>query len=213
MFEVRVDKQASTSLRIPIAASQDASQPAFKARPNEPAYALLPPSNGAQSTSGASSIELVERSDCLAGREPEDQRRAPRSAPTPTATSSTGFTSPPTTASAATPARRRAARRTICRAHISFRSVGYVEGGTYPDFRRVNISMACNHCDDPVCLKGCPTRAYTKFAEYGAVLQDPDICFGCGYCTWVAPTTRRSSIPRRGRSKSATCAWIASKSA
>ena len=47
--------------------------------------------------------------------------------------------------------------------------------------------MACNHCDDPVCLKGCPTLAYTKFAEYGAVLQDPDICFGCGYCTWVCP--------------------------
>jgi Fe-S-cluster-containing dehydrogenase component/DMSO reductase anchor subunit len=51
----------------------------------------------------------------------------------------------------------------------------------------MNISMACNHCDDPVCLKGCPTLAYTKFAEYGAVLQDPDICFGCGYCTWVCP--------------------------
>ncbi len=72
-------------------------------------------------------------------------------------------------------------------AHISYRSVGYLEGGTYPAFKRLNISMACNHCDDPVCLKGCPTRAYTKFAEYGAVLQDPDICFGCGYCTWVCP--------------------------
>ncbi|MGB5471854.1 MAG: DmsC/YnfH family molybdoenzyme membrane anchor subunit [Gammaproteobacteria bacterium] len=72
-------------------------------------------------------------------------------------------------------------------AHIAFRSVGYVEGGNYPAYQRLNISMACNHCDDPVCLKGCPTRAYTKFAEYGAVLQDPDICFGCGYCTWVCP--------------------------
>ena len=71
--------------------------------------------------------------------------------------------------------------------HIAFRSVGYVEGGSYPAYQRMNISMACNHCDDPVCLKGCPTRAYTKFAEYGAVLQDPDICFGCGYCTWVCP--------------------------
>jgi DMSO reductase iron-sulfur subunit len=71
--------------------------------------------------------------------------------------------------------------------HLAFRSVGYVEGGTYPAYQRLNISMACNHCDDPVCLKGCPTRAYTKFAEYGAVLQDPDICFGCGYCTWVCP--------------------------
>ncbi len=71
--------------------------------------------------------------------------------------------------------------------YLAYRSVGYVEGGSYPSYTRLNISMACNHCDDPVCLKGCPTRAYTKFAEYGAVLQDPDICFGCGYCTWVCP--------------------------
>ncbi len=71
--------------------------------------------------------------------------------------------------------------------HLAFRSVGYLEGGSYPATQRLNISMACNHCDNPVCLKGCPTRAYTKFAEYGAVLQDPDICFGCGYCTWVCP--------------------------
>ena len=64
--------------------------------------------------------------------------------------------------------------------HIAYRAVGYVEGGSYPNYTRLNISMACNHCDDPVCLKGCPTRAYTKFAEYGAVLQDPDICFEIG---------------------------------
>lgn len=72
-------------------------------------------------------------------------------------------------------------------AHQAFRSVGFIEGGTFPNVSRLNISLACNHCDDPVCLKGCPTRAYTKFAEYGAVLQNPDICFGCGYCTWVCP--------------------------
>ena len=82
--------------------------------------------------------------------------------------------------------------------HLAFRSVGYVEGGTYPDYHRLNISMACNHCDDPVCLKGCPTRAYTKFAEYGAVLQDPDICFGCGYCTWVCPYNAPQLDPVKG---------------
>ncbi len=83
--------------------------------------------------------------------------------------------------------------------HLAFRSVGFVEGGTYPDYRRINISMACNHCDDPVCLKGCPTRAYTKFAEYGAVLQDPDICFGCGYCTWVCPYNAPQLDPVKGQ--------------
>jgi len=83
-------------------------------------------------------------------------------------------------------------------AHIAFRSVGFVEGGSYPDYQRLNISMACNHCDDPVCLKGCPTRAYTKFTEYGAVLQDPDICFGCGYCTWVCPYNAPQMDPVKG---------------
>ena len=84
-------------------------------------------------------------------------------------------------------------------AHLAFRSVGFVEGGTYPNASRVNISLACNHCDDPVCLKGCPTRAYTKFAEYGAVLQDPDICFGCGYCTWVCPYNAPQLDPVKGQ--------------
>ncbi|HEY0962465.1 MAG TPA: DmsC/YnfH family molybdoenzyme membrane anchor subunit [Pseudomonadales bacterium] len=83
--------------------------------------------------------------------------------------------------------------------HIAFRSVGYVEGGCYPDYKRMNISMACNHCDDPVCLKGCPTKAYTKHTEYGAVLQDPETCFGCGYCTWVCPYNAPQLDPIKGQ--------------
>lgn len=84
-------------------------------------------------------------------------------------------------------------------AHLAFRSVGYVEGGTFPDYTRMNISMACNHCENPVCLKGCPTRAYTKHPEYGAVIQDPEICFGCGYCTWVCPYNAPQLDPVKGR--------------
>lgn len=83
--------------------------------------------------------------------------------------------------------------------HLAFRKVGYIEGGSYPDVRRLNVSMACNHCEDPVCLKACPTRAYTKYAEYGAVIQDPDICFGCGYCTWVCPYNAPQLDPVKGR--------------
>ena len=82
--------------------------------------------------------------------------------------------------------------------HLAFRKVGFLEGGSYPEMVRINISMACNHCEDPVCLKGCPTLAYTKFVEYGAVLQDPDICFGCGYCTWVCPYNAPVLDPVRG---------------
>ncbi|WP_284618771.1 DmsC/YnfH family molybdoenzyme membrane anchor subunit [Aquabacterium humicola] len=83
--------------------------------------------------------------------------------------------------------------------HLAFRSVGYVEGGSFPDYKRMNISMACNHCDDPVCLRGCPTKAYTKHTEYGAVLQDPETCFGCGYCTWVCPYNAPQLDPVKGQ--------------
>jgi len=82
--------------------------------------------------------------------------------------------------------------------HIAWRKVGYVETGTFPDYRRVHISMACNHCDDPVCLKGCPTRAYVKYADTGAVIQDPDVCFGCQYCTWVCPYGAPAYDPQAG---------------
>ncbi|MBI1822170.1 MAG: dimethyl sulfoxide reductase anchor subunit [Nitrospirae bacterium] len=82
--------------------------------------------------------------------------------------------------------------------HIAWRKVGYVEGGSYPQFTRVNTSMACNHCTDPVCLKGCPTGAYVKYEKYGAVIQDSDICFGCQYCTWVCPYNAPAYNPETG---------------
>lgn len=69
--------------------------------------------------------------------------------------------------------------------YISFCLVGYVEGGIYFDYKCMNIFMVCNYCDDLVCLKGCFICVYIKYIEYGVVLQDLDICFGCGYCIWV----------------------------
>ena len=69
---------------------------------------------------------------------------------------------------------------------IVWRRVGEVEGGAYPDTRRLQISMSCNHCLDPACLTGCPTNAYEKLAN-GVVAHDADECIGCQYCTWNCP--------------------------
>jgi len=171
--------------------------PAFKARPNEPTYALLPPSNGAQFNQWGKSIDLAHEKDPLAGDSLKINGSTAISA-NPDRYKQHGFHFTADNCIGCHACEAACSEKNDLPAHISFRSVGYVEGGTYPDFRRVNISMACNHCDDPVCLTGCPTRAYTKFAEYGAVLQDPDICFGCGYCTWVCPYNAPQLDPIKG---------------
>ena len=69
---------------------------------------------------------------------------------------------------------------------IVWRRVGEVEGGTYPDTQRLQLSMGCNHCLDPACLTGCPTNAYEKL-DNGIVAHHADDCIGCQYCTWNCP--------------------------
>jgi Fe-S-cluster-containing dehydrogenase component len=169
----------------------------FKVRINEPKYAFLETSHDVPVNQHGKQIQLVDEQHPLAGASLNINGDA-SVGNNPNRYKQHGFHFSADNCIGCHACEAACSEKNDLPAHISFRSVGYVEGGTYPDYKRVNISMACNHCDDPVCLKGCPTRAYTKFAEYGAVLQDPDICFGCGYCTWVCPYNAPQLDPIKG---------------
>jgi Fe-S-cluster-containing dehydrogenase component len=48
------------------------------------------------------------------------------------------------------------------------------------------LSVACHHCDEPACLRGCPSGAYEKRAD-GVVLHHEERCLGCRYCEMTCP--------------------------
>lgn len=77
---------------------------------------------------------------------------------------------------------------------IRWRNVYEVAGGNWKqkdgnwvsEIRSYNMSMACNHCQEPICMQKCPNKAIYKNGE-GLVLIDEKRCMGCKYCQWACP--------------------------
>lgn len=69
------------------------------------------------------------------------------------------------------------------------------------------ITMSCNHCDDPQCLKVCPADTYTK-REDGIVVQDHDKCIGCQMCIMACPYNARFTIRQKEKRVNAICVQI-----
>ncbi|PID40224.1 MAG: 4Fe-4S ferredoxin [Proteobacteria bacterium] len=52
--------------------------------------------------------------------------------------------------------------------------------------------LLCNHCENPPCVRACPTQATFKRESDGIVLMDFHRCIGCRFCMAACPFGARS---------------------
>jgi Fe-S-cluster-containing dehydrogenase component/DMSO reductase anchor subunit len=83
-------------------------------------------------------------------------------------------------------------------AGVHWRSVTTFNEPRWSGATVLNYSLACNHCEAPTCLAGCPAAAYEKNAETGAVILHRERCMGCHYCSWVCPYAAPQFDPASG---------------
>ena len=60
------------------------------------------------------------------------------------------------------------------------------EGAQFPDVYTYFLPVTCQHCENPACVKVCPTGASQKLPD-GTVQIDKEKCIGCQFCAMACP--------------------------
>ncbi|MFD0898174.1 4Fe-4S dicluster domain-containing protein [Loigolactobacillus binensis] len=59
--------------------------------------------------------------------------------------------------------------------------------GTYPNIQMYFLPTMCQQCENPACVKVCPTGACHVNEADGTIQIDRDKCIGCGACRRACP--------------------------
>jgi anaerobic dimethyl sulfoxide reductase subunit B (iron-sulfur subunit) len=89
----------------------------------------------------------------------------------------------------------------LLRRVLEFAGGGWVPllgGGYSQDVFACYLSLSCNHCLKPACVRACPAGAMSKGAG-GIVRVDEEKCSGCRACARACPYAAPRYNPARGK--------------
>lgn len=90
---------------------------------------------------------------------------------------------------------------------VAWRRVHPLAEEIYPHRERAFYSLACNHCEKPVCVKVCPVGAYRKRDKDGVVVHAQEQCIGCGNCVRSCPHGAPQFNPSLKKAEKCSFCW------
>jgi tetrathionate reductase subunit B len=69
--------------------------------------------------------------------------------------------------------------------------------GSYPRLMSISQPEQCHHCEEPACVRVCPTGASYRRADGSVTINDSE-CVGCRYCMIACPYDARFFREDRG---------------
>jgi len=185
-----------------------AAAPAFKARPNEPAYAWLQHRTASRSTSGANRYNW-SRTATSSPAESEDQHSFAIST-NPDRYKQHGFHFTADNCIACHACEAACSEKTNCRrTSASGQWVTWkVQLSGFPARQYLHGMQPLRRS---VCLKGCRRAPTPSSPNMARCCRTPTSALAAAIAPGCARTTRRNSTRSRAKSRSATCASIASK--
>ena len=81
---------------------------------------------------------------------------------------------------------------------VNWRQVKIIEKGKFPNLFIAYLSISCNHCEDPPCIRVCPAKAISKRNSDGVVIVDRAKCVGNKECEMLCLKACPWNIPQFG---------------